>query len=348
MVCVCCACMSGRTEGGDGGDTIQLRYAHNLTLIQHKDYIEAVLRNPWDTTKVLNRYEIREPLKRVAVFTTVHCALMQELGVENCIAGICELEYISVQYVIDGVKSGRIVDLGNSLEPNIEMMMDLQPDAIMASPFENSGGYGIVERMGVPIIECADYMEASPLARAEWIRFYGRLFGVGSLADSVFSAVEKQYLSLKEQASTISDKPSLVVDKPYQGIWYVTGGGSTMGIMYQDAGVRYVFADRHERGSIPLSTEAVIAAGQEADYWLVKYSSSEPLTLKQLFRDNPIYGHFTSFANKRVYGCNTATSHFFEETPYHPERLLADIVSIMHPELNLATDHKYYHLLDEE
>ncbi len=347
-LCLLLSCRGGTTEHGADGDTIAMKYARNITLIQHDDYLEAVLRNPWDTTKTLNRYEIREPMEHVAVFTSVLCALLEELDVERSIVAVCEPEYIHLPYVHDGLRDGTIKNLGNSLDPNIEMLMDLQVDAIMASPFENSGGYGLMERLGIPIVECADYMEVSPLARAEWVRFYGRLFGKGERADSLFDAVEKAYLGLKERANDVSHKPSLIVDKPYQGVWYVNGGGSTMGVMYRDAGARYVFADRPERGNLPMSLEAVLEAGQGADYWLLKYSSPEPLTMKELASDNAVYRHFKAFEEGHVFGCNTMTSQFFEQTPYHPERVLADIMSILHPELGVETEYKYYYRLDEE
>ena len=190
------------------GDTLNLRYARNLTIVEYPEYTKVTIRNPWDTTRVLNSYtlvkesggkkgEVVVPLKNAAVFTSVHCSLLMELGCQECIGGICELEYIHIPYVHKGVEEGRILDLGNGMEPNLERIMDLQPDAIMLSPFENSGGYGRLERMGIPLIECAEYMESSPLARAEWIRFYGRLFGKAELVDSLFLQVEHSYLQLQ-------------------------------------------------------------------------------------------------------------------------------------------------------
>lgn len=342
------ACRPGKTEKGDGGDTIPMKYARNLTLIQHEDFVEAILRNPWDTTKVLNRYEIREPLKRLVVCSTVHCALLQDLGAEGSVAGVCELQYIDLPYVREGVRRGSIKDVGNSTEPNAEMIMDLQADAILASPFENSGGYGAVERTGIPIIECADYMEVSPLARAEWVKFYGRLCGRARQADSLFAAVERSYMRLKALAEEAEDEPTVIVDLPYQGIWYVSGGGGAIGSMYRDAHARYVFADRPESGGIPLSLEAVIEAGEDADYWLITYSSPEDLTFKSLATESTLYKNFAAYRKRNVYGCNARATGFFEETPFHPERLLADLISVLHPRLDVEVDHHYFTQLNEE
>ena len=88
-------------------------------------------------------------------------------------------------------------------ESGFEKIIDLRPDAIMLSPFENSGGYGRVGKLGVPVIECADYMETSPLGRAEWLRFYGLLVGQEQRGDSLFAQIEKEYLALKDLAAQI-------------------------------------------------------------------------------------------------------------------------------------------------
>lgn len=347
---------SGTSKSEADGDTIPMHYARNLTIVQHKDYTEVTIRNPWDTTAVLHRYIlapsqpprgegtlVHVPLKRAGIFTAVHCGLVKELGCESAIRGICEIEYINIPSIRKSVKEGRIANFGSAMEPVIETIMDAQPDGLLVSPFENSGGYGRVERLGIPIIECADYMEFSPLARAEWMRFYGRLFGVGERADSLFTEVEHRYLTLREKTHKVSQRPTLIAEKPYSGVWYVPGGNSAMGILYQDAGADYLFADRKKNGSLALSVETVFEVAQQADIWLIKYNQPTPLTLAQLQSDYPPFAHFRSFQTGRVYGCNQASSRFYEETPYHPDRLLADLVRIIHPELGIQHKKQYFY-----
>ena len=348
---------SGTNKSEADGDTIPMHYARNLTIVQHKDYTEVTIRNPWDTTAVLHRYIltstdspkgiegtiVRVPLQRAGIFTAVHCGLVKELGCESAIRGICEIEYINIPSIRKSVKEGRVANFGSAMEPVIETIMDAQPDGLLVSPFENSGGYGRVERLGIPIIECADYMEFSPLARAEWMRFYGRLFGVGERADSLFGEVERRYLSLCEKVRDVEQRPTLIAEKPYSGVWYVPGGNSAMGILYQDAGADYLFADRKKNGSLALSVETVFEVAQQADIWIIKYNQPMPLTLAQLQSDYPPFAHFRSFQTGRVYGCNQASSRFYEETPYHPDRLLADLVRIIHPELGIQHKKQYFY-----
>lgn len=362
------------SQSSEQGDTIPMRYARNLTMVRYADRTEVSIRNPWDTTTVLHRYIlvpsespnegqhanrdgkskpsftqssdggslVHVPLRRAGVFTAVHCGLIRELGCEPCIRGICEIEYINIPSIRQAVQEGRVANFGSAMEPTIEVIMDAQPDALLISPFENSGGYGRVERLGIPIVECADYMEYSPLARAEWMKFYGLLFGQYERADSLFRSVEQSYMALRNATSNVAHRPTLIAEKPYSGVWYVPGGDSAMGILYHDAGTDYLFADRRKNGSLALSVETVFEVGQQADIWLIKYNQPTPLTLEQLRQDYPPFAHFRSFRQRRVYGCNQETSRFYEETPYHPDRLLANLVEIFHPELGIKAEKHYF------
>ena len=98
-----------------------------------------------------------------------------------------------------------------------------------------------MEEIGIPIIECAEYMEPSPLARAEWLRFYGMLFGCESRADSLFAVVDSSYCALKG-LFTVDKQKSVLLDKVTGSVWYVPGGRSTIGQMIQDAGGNYPWA----------------------------------------------------------------------------------------------------------
>ncbi|MBQ7572556.1 MAG: ABC transporter substrate-binding protein, partial [Bacteroidaceae bacterium] len=276
MIFALVACGGNKSDRSEEvGDTIPMKYARNLTMVRYADRTEVMIRNPWDTTAVLHHYvlqdhrshksyksyesyepygtPVRTPLRRAGIFTAVHCGLVKELGCEPAIRGICEIEYINIPSIKRAVSEGRVANFGSAMEPSIEGIMDAQPDALLISPFENSGGYGRVERLGIPIIECADYMEFSPLARAEWMRFYGRLFGVGERADSLFLEVERRYLALRDEANHVSHRPTLIAERPYSGVWYVPGGSSAMGVLYHDAGADYLFYDRKKNGSLALS-----------------------------------------------------------------------------------------------
>ena len=168
-----CGGKNSTASGSAQGDTIPLHYSANLSLIDYEDYIVAQLRNPWDTAKILHTYVlvdkkqplpqevpqgtlVRTPLSKAVIYSSVHCSLLKDFGGLNSIGGVCDLKYIKLLEIEEGCRNGTIADVGDGMNPNIEKIIDLHPDAILLSPFENSGGYGRVEKLNVPIIECAD------------------------------------------------------------------------------------------------------------------------------------------------------------------------------------------------
>lgn len=350
------SCEAGRTGGhAEAGDTLQMRYARNLTIVTYSDRTEVTLRNPWDTTNVLGRYSliqntkpahskpctsdatpVRVPLCRAAVFSSVHCALLHELGADDAVGGICDLQFFNLPEYKKGVSEGRIANLGNSLQPNVEQLINLNPDAILPSPFENSGGLGRVERLGIPIVWCADYMEDTPLGRAEWIRFYGRLVGREKEADSIFCAVEKRYQELVAKASGAKTKPRLLPEMPWSGQWTLPSSGSSSARLYADAGADYLFSHLKGKGGIPLSTEKVVDKAASADIWLIKHHGR--LDRQQMISDTPLLAGIKA----PIWWCDTSVTLLYEETPFHPERLLENLIAILHPELGLEAKHQYF------
>lgn len=339
------------------GDTLDIRHASHLQIVEYPGYTVVTLRNPWDTLRTLHSYVlvprektynadslpvgtvVRVPLQRSVVYTAVHCGLVEELGALDAIAGVCDSKYIHQPAVHERIRQKTMLDLGNGISPDVERMIVLQPDALLLSPFENSGGYGRVDRLGVPIIECADYMETSALGRAEWMRFYGRLYGCSERADSLFAVVEADYQAWKHRAQASQYQPKVFADLPTgPSAWYVSGGGSTIGRMYADAGAKYLFADNANSGSVPLSFETVYSKAREADIWLIRYHATVNRTYGSLADENEAYTHFSAYRERRMYGCNTAYSRFYDEVPFHPERLLAEFACIFHPELAEETD----------
>ena len=347
----------------EGGDTITFRYAQKLQVVRYDGYTVATLMNPWKEGMTLHRYIlvpkdaemparlphgtlVRTPLQQSVVFTTVHCSLLQMLHREQSIAGVADLKYIKLPFVHQGVEQGSIVDVGEGMSPVIEKIIDLQPDALLLSPFENSGGYGRLEDINIPIIECAEYMEPTPLARAEWMRFYGLLYGCEHEADSLFAVVDSSYHALA--AMTQEKGRSCVLDKVTGTVWYVPGGHSTIGRMIADAGGQYPWAGDDHSGSVSLPFETVLERAGECDVWLFRYSNSRPITYRELLSEHRGYDQFRAFRQKEVYGCNVELSTFYEESPFRPDYLLGDFLQILHPELQQKLPHlRYYQKIHE-
>lgn len=279
---------------------------------------------------------VRTPLESNLVFTAPHCQLLTELGCQNAITGVCDKDYINIPDIksraqADAKVAHPIMDCGSSMQPDIERIIALHPEALLISPFENSGGYGKLDKLRIPIIETADYMETSPLGRAEWIKLYGLLLG-SSKADSLFSAIEKEYLQLKAEAAKLPLGLSILTERKTGNVWYVPGGKSTMGILLRDAHAKYIFADDQHSGSLSMSPEQIIAKGNQIDVWAFKYFGGNALTKNDLLAEYQGYQALKAFQTGTVYETDTSCEPYFELTSFHPEILLREFIILSHPE----------------
>ena len=368
-------------------------------------YAEAIIANPWKAGTMLHRYilipkgeegdktvtrlalqrtsgmgcttdTVRTPVERSAVFIAPHCQLMYELGCQQAIRGVCDLNYINIPDVrkraasagnasSEKASSGNasaqnsIVDCGSSMAPDIERIIALKPEAILVSPFENSGGYGKLDKLHIPLIEAADYMESSPLGRAEWMKFYGMLFGKDKnisttaaveaseaaagkaseatlpascelRADSLFAQIEKEYLNLKAEAGKLPKGLSILTERKTGNVWYVPGGQSTIGILLKDANDRYIFSDDQHSGSLAMSPEQILAKGSQVDVWAFKYFGGAPLSQVQLLQEYDGYKALAAFNRGNIYQVDTSTVPYFELTSFHPELLLREFIILAH------------------
>ncbi len=348
----------------EAGDTLSLKYATLLTIVRHEGYTTAEIQNPWKKGKVLHSYVlvprdkelpkgkqhgtiIRTPVERAAVFTTVHCALLNTLGHVDDIVGVADLKYIKIAAVQERVRKGLTADCGGGLNPVVEKIMDIKPEIIMLSPFENAGGYGKLEEINIPLVECAEYMETSPLGRAEWMKFYGLLYGEEQRADSLFGVVDSCYQHLKQVASAAGEGRSVLLDRMVGSVWYVPGGKSTIGQMVKDAGGQYAWSSDGHAGSLALPFETVLERAGDSEVWMFRYSSDHEQNYQELLSEQRGYSELKAFQQHNAYGCNVEQSLFYEESPFRPDYLLSDFIQILHPQQNSSVPLRYYQKLSE-
>ena len=350
---------NGSVAGKAGGDTVTFKYARHISIVKYNGYSVVSLVDPWKQGKILHTYVlaprsvslptslpegtvVRTPLTRSAVFTTAHCQLLEYLGKGGSIKGVADLKYILIPDIQQRVRQKKIVDCGESMSPIVERIIDLNPDGIILSPFENSGGYGRLGNIGIPLIEAADYMETSPLGRAEWMKFYGMLYGCETLADSLFRAVDSTYTALKRAACKLPVGHSILTERKTGSVWYCPAGGSTIGQMIRDANGRYAFSyDRHS-GSLALSFEQVLDKAADCDVWAFKYNGEKPMSKADLLAEFQGYKELRAFKKGNIYQCNVSKRSYFEEVPFRPDYLLRDMILLLHPDRKQFGSLRYY------
>lgn len=338
---------TGSSKASDSAANNEVTIAKMLTIERHADYTLVVIADPWHPGRELHRYVlvpkastlpaqlpegtvIRTPVSNAVVYSSVHAGVLKELGALSVVKGVADAEYYKIPEIKSALQSGSVVNVGSSMSPVIERVVQMRPEVIMLSPFQN-GGYGALSSLGIPIVECADYMELSPLGRAEWIKFFGELVARRDEADKIFAATVNAYNGVKAKLHKVSTKPKVITEMLTSGVWFVPGGKSYMAQFLIDAGAEYPWSDRAETGSVQLDFSQVFAKAHDADYWLIK--SSTIRTRHDLEQENHLYTKFQAYKQHQVWCCNTEETSFFEEFPFHPERLLSEYAAMFHPEV---------------
>lgn len=364
---------------------VPLRYAKLLRMTEQPDYIWSEVVNPWDTTQVLHQYllidkgvssekvrtlqtqhktavVVRTPLQRSLMQSTVHASLALQLGAQQQLVGLCDTAYI----VAPELKKLHLSDFGRGDQPNVERIIAAQTDACWFAPFEEMR-YTSLGRANIPVIDCADYLETTPLGRAEWMRFYGRLWGKSQLADSLFEEEVRQYEDLAQKikessnrsqssfessqsslrnTQNLSHKPRVWLDLPWQSTWYVPGGKSYLSALIADAGGDYALQHNDKSGSLPLPLERAWKYAQQAEVWIIKGGQEVPSDYAELSQLSRVYAHFPAVRSHRVWVCNTMQVPYYEQTPFSPALLLREWCQMLGTlTVGSATSLRYFHPL---
>ncbi|MDR0613177.1 MAG: ABC transporter substrate-binding protein [Dysgonamonadaceae bacterium] len=342
------------------GDSIY--FAKGFRIETYDGYTLLTVRNPWKTDRELQRFVlvpksvalpeslpegilIRTPLTRTVSFGSVQCSFFAALDALQTLVGVCEPHFINIPFVQDGIRDGKIADAGQAANPDLEKIMFVEPEALFTAPVEESGT-GQISAMGIPSVECVDYMEPSPLGRAEWIRFFALFFEKRGLADSLFAQTVSSYKALQDLTSQFETRPTVFSETVYSGVWWLPGGNSYMAHFFKDAGADYLWKEDTQTGSIGLPFESVLEKAEKADCWLIKYNSSIKLTLSGMVKNYPNYAFFDAYKKGNIYTCNTGKVTYYEDLPVHPDYILKDLVWIFHPEALAGYCPKYYGRID--
>ena len=268
---------------------------------------------------------VREPLRRLGTMSTVQVGFLYALDAMDCLAAVCnpELIYTPVK--------GDEIDLGDSMKPSAERVLQADLDALLAV---NYGQYdnleaARIEKLGVFTIYINEWQEGSPLARAEWIRVLGALTGKLHEADSVFNAVEQKYINLKSQI-TNHKSSKIMSGNNFRGTWYVPSGKNYLAYLFKDAGADYPFYENERETSIPLTIEETLRYFHDADVWVGAGGNS----LAELAELDEKHTWFKAYQNGRVYNWRKQTkaggpNNFWERGVVHPEEMLEDVIHML-------------------
>jgi iron complex transport system substrate-binding protein len=286
------------------------------------------------------------PVNSLAVLSSAHIALADFAGVADRITGLGSLQYVNSPIVRAGIRSGKVKQIGIDQNINNELLIAMHPGLLiaMSNPDASFGEFKTLTDAGIPVLPDADWLETTPLGRAEWVKLMGALVDKEELVDRKFDSVEKAYLQLAALGTKAKTKPSVISEVPFKGTWYMPAGGSYVAQFFRDAGADYAWSDTKGTGSLPLNFEAVVPVALKADVWL---NVGDANTRADLASRDTRYTGFRSFRTDSIYNCNRRVNDlgmndYWESGIVNPQLVLADLIRILHPGLLPADTLQYY------
>jgi iron complex transport system substrate-binding protein len=330
-----------------------IKYAKGFEIQYFDGYKKIIIKAPYPDAKEQFEYAlipkendipealknlkiIRTPIEQFVVTSTTHIPMLELLEVENNLVGFPNTQYISSSKTRQLIANGTIKELGKEENINTEVLLDLNPEMVVGfSLSSNNKMFENIEKAGIPVLLNGDWLEETPLGRAEWLKFFGILFNKEKLADSIFNTIEKDYIEAVLLAKEAKTKPTILSGVQFKDVWNLPAGESFVAKFLKDANTTYLWAASKGKGSLSLSFESVFEKAQQADLWI---APGHYTSYTQLKETNQHYTQFDAFTNKKIYSFNNKTGEnggvlYYELAPIQPHIVLKDIIKISHPEL---------------
>jgi iron complex transport system substrate-binding protein len=344
------------------------QFAHGFHIVKMGEITRLDVFNPWENARNFiysyylipksiaipdslgNRAIIRTPVEKVVVLSTTHIGFIQKLGLESTIMGVSGKDFVSNPIVRKGIEDGLVHDVGYDQNLNYELLLQMKPDLVMA--------YGIgadvaahlskMKDLNIPVVINAEYLEETPLGRAEWLLFIASFYNQTDYAQKVFNEIVMEYDSMKKMVSESKRKPLILSGLPYKDNWWVPGGKSYMANLIADAGGDYIWKDNPSRESFVVSLENAIVKATQADLWI---NTGQTNSIQDILESDERFQIIPALQKKLVFNDNkqmnpTGGNEVWETGAANPQELLRDLIHIFHPEIKSDSAFHYYQKLN--
>lgn len=333
-----------------------LLYAQGFSIEDYQDFKVLTIKNPWPKSEQTFRYALISkemapkitlnrddyygilitPIEKIVVTSTTHIPGLELLNVEHTLIGFPGTDYVSSEKTRALIDKGSVRELGKNESINTEVLLELRPEVVIGFGIDgNNKTFDNIQKAGIPVIFNGEWVEASPLAKAEWIKLFGVLYNKQKEADSIFNTIETDYLEAKSIAKRATDQPTVLSGAMHKDVWYLPSGTSSEGIFLKDANANYLWSNTIAKGSLSLSFENVFNEAKDADIWI---SPSYHPSLEAIEKSNSHYTKFKAFQTGEIYSFvgttgTTGGVSYFEMGMSRPDLVLKDLIKVCHPEL---------------
>ncbi|WP_421659464.1 ABC transporter substrate-binding protein [Leptothermofonsia sp. ETS-13] len=343
--------------------------AQGFTVDYHKHYKIVSVNHPWKDARTRFQYilvqcgtptpegfkpeqVIQIPVRSVVTLSTTHFVPLQQLGVLDRLIGISNFKDVTTPAVNEKVRKNQLAEVGNAGGLKLEKILELAPDLVTTFGTGNpqTDAHPKLLEAGIKVAIVAEYMESTPLGRAEWMKFLALFFNREAEAERSFAEVRQRYQAIAAKAKTVNRRPTVFSGFERKGTWYVPGGNSYVAKFLADAGANYLWSDDRSPGSLQLTFEQVYDRAAQAQYWIINAPSVK--TRADLLAIDPRYQGFAALITNNVFSPTAKVNpqggnDYWQSGIANPDVILADLVKIFHPELVPGHQFVYYRQLPQ-
>jgi len=343
----------------------QVQHAQNFSIETHPNYTLLKVKNPWKSADISFTYivydkgdtkpvysekatYIQRPIERVACTSTTHIALLNALNVADKLVGVSGTQYVYNEAVRKRISTGDIREIGMETGLNYEVLTDAEPELVFTYGMSADNNIDKLREAGLTPVVLAEYIDHSPLGRAEWLKFIAVLFGKEDEAKEVFDTLSDNYERLKKLVkNSNASSPSVMVGMGLSGNWFVPGGESYVAQHIVDAGGNYLWKDKPGTASLQLDFEAVYEKAHTVDKWI---NIGMVKSADDIIAADERYINFKALKNRELYNGSKRISpgggyDIYESAVVHPDFILKDLIKAFHPELLPEYEFIYYNKL---
>jgi iron complex transport system substrate-binding protein len=276
-----------------------------------------------------------------------HIAMLDAIGEVERVVGVSGMDFISNSYI--AANRATIGDIGYDNNINYELLLSLEPDLVLLYGINTANSVEQkLRELKIPFAYIGEYVESSPLGKAEWMVAIGEIVGLRETSIDTFNAITTQYNAV---ASRIKEhlgdtpRPKVMLNTPYRDAWFLPSENSYMVRLIEDAGGDTFSTQGEGNSSAPIDIEQAILYATQSQLWLNPSgcnSIAELVTLNPKFADTPPVTS-SQIWNNNARQTPMGGSDFWESGVVRPDIILQDLASILHPELYAEQPHPLYY-----
>ena len=350
-------------------DKATFRDARDITVSYHKSYKVVTLKHPSNTAKKPVQYvlvqcgapqpklngdlaraqKITIPTTKVALGSTTEPMKFQMMNKLDAVVGMASVDKVGDPKTRQALRDHKVADFGvgdGTTEVNTEKLAALRPDLFIISGHDDPGKFAKVKEMGTPVVAEPDFLENTPLGRAEWIKYDALFVNTEKVANEKYDEIAKKYHETTQLTAKVKTRPSVLYGYQFKGVWYIKSNENYSIQFLRDAGGEYVFTDVHGVVSSKLDTETILRKAHDADFWIDgQINESEKASLPAIVKDDPRMKALKAVRTGNVWNAVLRAdpkhgNDYWQTGVVRPDLVLADLTAILHPELD--ADHQFY------